>query len=182
MNDNRDESYDTRAILEKMREEYWQGVTEEVVEEAEDQITLLTFLLGGEAFGMPAVYAKEILKIPQVIRVPRTPPSVLGIINLRGRITPIIDVRSVLGVKLYEISEGGRVIITEVEDLYTGIVVEEVLGITQIPNEEVSSVSSAIAKKDYLDGQVVIEEKPLVLINMEKMLRAPDFRSGIGKR
>lgn len=176
------ETYDTSAILEKMREEYWRGVTEVIAEEAEDQLPLLTYKLGGEAFGMPAIYAKEILKTPQVVRVPRTPKSVLGIINLRGRITPIIDVRSVLGLKMPELDQNARVIITEVGELYTGMVVEEVLGITQVPNENIIEVSAALAKKDYLDGQVLIDEKPLVILNMTKLLDSLDFRSASSRR
>ena len=181
MNQQND-SYDTRAILERMREEYWKGVTEVIVEESEDQIPLLTFILGTETFGMRAELAKEILKVPSVVRVPRTPPTVLGIINLRGKITPIIDIRPVLGLKSVAVEQAGRVIITELGNLSTGILVEEVLGITQVPREEIAAVATSIAKKDLFEGQVVIEERPLVIINMEKLLNLPDFRAATTRR
>ena len=176
MTENHNDAYDTRAILDRMREEYWRGITEEIDEEAQDQLSLLSFLLGSETFAMPAIYGKEILKIPPVVRVPRTPPTVLGIINLRGIITPIVDVRPVLGVKAGEVGEVGRVVITEVGELYTGILVEEVLGITQAPRKEIVPVSTTIAKKDYLEGQVLVDDRPMVVLNVEKLLNAPDFK------
>jgi len=176
MTEDHNDTYDTSAILEKMREEYWQGVTEAMDEEAEDQLPLLTFILGAETFGVHALHAKEILKVPQVVRVPRTPASVLGIVNLRGRITPVIDVRSALGIKGGSVGDNGRVVIMELGKLYTGMLVEEVLGITQVPREEINSVAVAFSKKEYLEGQVLIDDRPLVIIDMEKLLNAPDFR------
>ena len=177
MAENYDDAYDTRAILDRMRDEYWRGISEQIEEEALDQLPLLSFLLSSETFAMHAIYGKEILKVPQVIRVPRTPPTVLGIINLRGTITPIIDVRVPLGLKASEVGDESRVIVTEVGELYTGILVEQVLGITQAPGDEIKPVSSALAKKDFLEGQVLVDEKPLVIINLEKLLSSPDFRT-----
>jgi len=176
MNNNH-EDYDTKTILEKMRQEYWRGVTEEVEEEASDQLTLLGFRLGGEKYAIRADNAKEIIKVPGVVRVPRTPPTILGIINLRGRITPITDPRPVLGLKADKVTDAGRVIIVEVDDLYTGMLVEEVEGINSVPREEVTSVSIAVAKKDFLEGQVLVDERPMVLIDLSKLLNAPDFKA-----
>lgn len=175
--DNNQEDYDTKTILERMRQEYWRSVTEEIEEEAADQLTLLSFNLGEEKYAVRAGYAKEIIKVPNVVRVPRTPPTVLGIINLRGRITPIIDPRPVLGLKAEKVTDAGRVIIVEVEDLYTGMLVEKVEGITSVPREEVAPVSSALAKKDFLEGQVLIDEKPMVLIEITRLLNAADFKA-----
>ena len=79
---DRNNDYDTRQILEQMRQEYWRGLTEAEIEESMDQLQVVSVMLGEELFGIPAIEAKEILKTPQLVRVPRTPSAILGIFNL----------------------------------------------------------------------------------------------------
>ena len=168
--------YDTRQILEQMRQEYWRGLTEAEVEESTDQLQVVSVVLGEELFGIPAIEAKEILKTPQLVRVPRTPPAVLGIFNLRGKITSVLDIRSVLGLKKAEMTERSRVVIIETGNLSTGVIVEEVREITQIPRETIIPVAKTIARKEYLTGQTEVDGAVMVLLDMEKILNSRDFQ------
>jgi purine-binding chemotaxis protein CheW len=174
MNQNNQE-YDTRKILEQMREEYWRALSEAEAEEAKDLVQMVTIVLGDETFGIPALQAKEILKTPSLTRVPRTPPTVLGIFNLRGKITSVVDIRPVLGLKQQELDSRSRIVIIEVGSLSTGVIVEDVKEITQVPSGAIAQVARTIGRKEYLSGQIELEGKLIVLLNMEKILTAPDF-------
>lgn len=175
MNGSQNSEYDTRKILDQMREEYWRGLSEVEAQEAKDLLQLVTVSLGGELFGIPAIQAKEILKTPLLIRVPRTPSSVLGIFNLRGKITSVVDIRPVLGLKQPEMGNRSRTVIVQAGSLSTGVVVEDVREITQVPRETIIPVSKAIANKEYLSGQAELGGNVLVLLDMEKILGAREF-------
>jgi|GEM_PF-443468 len=175
MNGGKNEEYDTRKILEQMREEYWRGLSEAEVEEAKDLLQLVTVSLGGELFGIPAIQAKEILKTPELIRVPRTPSIVLGIFNLRGKITSVVDVRPILGLKQLEMGNRSRTVIVQAGPLTTGVVVENVREITQVPRGKIIPVARAIANKEYLTGQANLDGEIMVLLEMGKILSAKEF-------
>jgi len=176
MNGNQNNEYDTRKILEQMREEYWHGLPEAEIEESKNQLQVVTVVLGNELFGMPALEAKEILKPPTLTRVPRTPSAVMGIFNLRGKITSVVDIRSVLELKKTDLTDKSRVVIVEVGAISTGVLVEEVREITQIPRENIIPVARTITRKEYLTGQTELDGVVLVLLDMEKILTARDFQ------
>ena len=175
MSKDKTSEYDTRKILEQMREEYWQALVEPEAEEAKDVIQLVTIVLGDELFGIPAVQAKEILKTPSLTRVPRTPQAVHGIFNLRGKITSVVDIRPVLGLKQTEVDAKSRVVVIEAGSISTGVIVEDVREITMIPSAAIIPVARTIARKEYLTGQTELDGKVLVLLNIEKILAAPEF-------
>ena len=81
-----EDRYDTRRILEQMKEDYWRSISEAEAEEVGERLQIITFVLGGELYAVETAFAKEIIKIPPMIKVPRTPPFLLGIMNLRGTI------------------------------------------------------------------------------------------------
>lgn len=176
MEQNRNNDYDTRQILEQMRQEYWRGLSEAETEESTDRIQVVCVVLGSELFGIPAVEAKEIIKTPQLVRVPRTPTAVLGIFNLRGKITSVVDIRSVLGLKKPDLSEKSRVVLVETAGLSSCVIVEEVREITFIPREAIVPVAKTIARKELLTGQSEIEGEMVVLLDMEKILNSSDFK------
>lgn len=176
MSENGQREYDTKAILEQMREEYWKGITEAEVEEAKDLVQLVTVVLGSELFGIRAEQTKEIIKMPNLVRVPKTPPSIMGIFNLRGKITSVVDIRHPLGLKMPPFDEHARVVVVETGGLSTGVAVEEVREIISVSAEKIMPVARMIADRDFMPGQIELEGEVIVLLDMEKILRAKDFQ------
>ena len=174
-----DTSYDTQQILSQMQEQYWKGLEESRETDTRAVETLLTVMLGGECYGLNATEAKEIFKMPAVVRVPRTPSFVLGIINLRGAITSIVDIRSLLGVPSgTAFGEHARVVLVEAEGLATGLVVEEVKEITTLPSESIQPMAKAVGKKEFFRGQAEYDNGLVILLDIPKLLTASEFQVG----
>lgn len=177
MDFKRDTGYDTKKILEQMKEEYWRGLAEVEAEEVGEQVQLVTVTLGDELYGISATEAKEIMKLPSLVEVPRTPPTVLGIFNLRGKITSVIDIRPVIGLKTVDIGESGRVVFVEAAGLSTGVIVEGVREIITISREKIVPVAKAISHSEYMVGQADLEGQVMVLLDIGKIISAPDFQA-----
>lgn len=168
--------YDTRKILEQMRSEYMNSLEQQEAPDVGEVLQLLTFVISGEAYAMETLYAKEVLKIPRIIRVPKTPPFVLGVINLRGKITSVVDIRKLIGLSGDELGERARVVIVETPKLSTAIVVEEIREIVTVPKSEINPVAKALAKKDYIAGQVEMDGELVVILDMEKLSESKEMQ------
>lgn len=176
MNENGEREYDTNTILEQMREEYWKGITEAEVEETKNQIQLVLVVLGNELFGIKAKQTKEIIKMPLLLRVPKTPPTIMGIFNLRGKITPVVDIRHPLGLKKPPFEARARVVVVESGGISTGIAVEEVKEIISVSDEKIKPLAKIIGDREFMPGQVDVGGEILVLLDMDKILRTRDFQ------
>jgi len=171
--------YDTNTILEQMRDDYWSGLQETRTTDTREMESYLTVMLGGECYGLNAVEAKEIFKLPKLVRVPKTPAFIMGIINLRGEIISVVDIRDLLNVpSTTKFDDMARVVLLQAEGISTGLVVEQVKEITSIPAESISPTSKAINKKDYFKGQAEYDEGLVIILDIPKFLTATEFKVG----
>ena len=108
-------------------EETYLHATDRAVEEAAE--TLLAVEVAHEIYGIPTAAVREIIKVPDVTEVPRTPRFLLGVISVRGAITPVIDLRARLGFPPAEPGRGARIVIVEIGQQRFGLRVEDVLGL-----------------------------------------------------
>ena len=101
----------------------------------------LTFKLAGEEYGLEILKVKEIIGVMDITRVPRTPDFVRGMINLRGKVIPVIDLRTKFGFESVEDTDETCIIVVEVvrngESIQTGILVDSVSEVLDIPGEEI---------------------------------------------
>lgn len=177
--------YDTQQILEQMKAEYWRGLTEAEQESEEAQQQLVTFWLADEFYAVDAGYCRSIIKVPNIVRVPQVPEYVLGVINLRGRITSVVDLRKLFQLKLNPLTEQARLIVVEVGELNTALLTERVMEITTRPAgalQPAATGASAIRAefiKGYYEEQVESggQTKPVLLIylDLEKILHSREL-------
>lgn len=139
----------------------------------EESKQLVIFKLGEEEFGVDILKVSEIEKLDQgVTRVPKAPVFVEGVINLRGEIIPIIDLRKRFGLGAREIGYDSRVIIVEVNGNRIGMMVDAVMEVTRI-NSSLIETAPAITKgvdSYYLNGVAKIGERLIILLDLEKAL------------
>lgn len=111
------------------------------VEEAiDDEEQVVVFRLGKEEFGVPIESVQEIVRLPdELTRVPKAPPSVDGVINLRGAILPVIDLRRRLGLAAVERSDRQRIIVLVIDDVRTGFTVDSVAEVLKVPKSTIES-------------------------------------------
>ena len=137
----------------------------------------LVFSLGGENYSFDISQIKEVVRLKQITKVPNVPGFIVGIMNLRGEIISILDIRSFFGLNNKEKTGDMRVIITDVTQEVIGIMVDKVLDTIDIVEDEIQP-SLATLRSDlagYTCGQVEIENEILTLLDLEKILKTDDI-------
>ena len=151
----------------------------EKVEILEELIQLVIFKLGDEEFGVDILQVKEIEKLDQgITRVPRAPAFVEGVINLRGDIVPIVDLRKRFGLRVPEIGNDTRVIIAEVNEDLVGMIVDSVVEVNRIPVSSIETTPAITKGVDayYLSGVASVAGRLIVLLNLERALTAEEVK------
>ncbi|MGQ9696218.1 MAG: chemotaxis protein CheW [Thermodesulfobacteriota bacterium] len=135
----------------------------------------LTFSLGGEEYGIGILKIKEIIGMMSITAVPRTPPFVKGVINLRGKVIPVIDLRVKFGMEDRAYTEKTCIIVLEIKgqnSVFMGIVVDavsEVLNIKASEIEETPKLGTNL-DLDYISGIAKINGGIKILLDIEKVL------------
>ena len=137
----------------------------------EDELQLVVFRIGNEEYGIDITKVREIIKLTEITRIPNSPPFIEGVINLRGNITTVMDLRKRLGAEP-ENTEQTRIMIVELSDSTTvGMIVDAVTEVLRIPKENVeSSLSVASEDSNYIVGVGKVGDRLLILINADELL------------
>jgi purine-binding chemotaxis protein CheW len=145
----------------------------------EETKQLVVFKLGDEEFGVDILQVREIEKLDQAItRVPKAPTFVEGVVNLRGDVVPIVDLRKRFGLVLHDISNETRVIIVDLNDNQVGMVVDSVVEVIRINVSAVESAPSITRGVDayFLTGVAKLDDRLIILLNLERALSAEEFK------
>lgn len=143
----------------------------------DDRLQLVTFGIGGEEFAVEILAVQEINRMLDLTRVPQSPPEVEGVINLRGRIIPVIDLRRRFGVDVGERTDQNRIIVVEVEGKVLGFIVDrvhEVLRIKRSIVDPAPSMATSI-ESDFIAGVGKLEDRLLILLDLQKLFSACDM-------
>ncbi len=138
----------------------------------ESEIQLVAFRLGREEYGVSILQVQEIKRMTDITRVPHTPEYIRGVMNLRGSVLPVIDLKNRLGLQPNEVTDDTRIVIVKVADLSVGLIVDavsEVMAIEQASIENAQSVVSGVAA-NYLDGVGKLDNRLLILLNLEAII------------
>lgn len=133
---------------------------------------LVCFELVGEVFGVPISMVQEIIRVQEITEIPRAPEFVEGVINLRGKIIPVIDLRKRFGLGAGEHSKNTRIVVIKVGDIVVGMVVDAVSEVIRLNDEDIEPPSPIVASLDaeYIKGVGKIENKLIILLDTEKIL------------
>lgn len=125
-----------------------------------DESQLVTFLLKDEEFGFDIMSVQEIIRLPKMAKVPRTPAYVDGIANLRGVVLPVIDMRTRFGMERAQETDRTRVLVVDIDGVKTGLRVDRVKQVTRVLGSEIEKPPAAIrgATSDYLEGVVKLDK------------------------
>jgi purine-binding chemotaxis protein CheW len=143
----------------------------------------LTFQLGNEEFGIRVLKVREIMGIQEITAVPQTPAHIKGVINLRGKVVPVIDLRLKFGLPAAEYTQRTCIIVTQVQGeagaVMMGIVVDgvsEVLNLTAQEIEDTPDFGEQIAT-GYLLGMAKAKGKVKILLDIDKVLSSQELHS-----
>lgn len=143
---------------------------DETSTKAEQQ--LVVFDLARESYGVNIGKVSEIIRMQEITKVPRTPEYVEGVINLRGKIIPVIDLRKMFGLVVGEQNKENRTVVVDIGGQNIGIIVDAVTEVLRIASDSVEPPSSVIvtAGSDYLLGIAKLEDKMIILLDLDKVL------------
>ena len=140
-----------------------------------DAVKYICFGLGEEEFGIPLLSVKEVLAIPEITPVPQTPPHFLGIINLRGSVISIMDLRAKFGIKSATTDET-TVIILDFGEYQLGVVVDHVDSVVSLTSAQISNKPHIESSKstDYISGVYRQDQKLVLILDIAKALSVED--------
>ena len=136
----------------------------------------LTFALAQEEYGLPVLKVREIIKIMDITAVPQVPAHVKGVINLRGKVIPIIDLRLKFGMPAVDYTERTCIIVVEVElearRIMLGIIVDSVSDVLNIVADEIEKTPDFGERLDttYMQGVAKIKGKVKILLDLDRIL------------
>jgi purine-binding chemotaxis protein CheW len=145
-----------------------------IVSETLEDLKLIVFQLVDKEYAIPVDQVRSIEKLEHITRVPRTPSYVKGVINLRGVVTPIIDLRSRFDISSSEPTESTRVIIVGLEDKEVGLIVDAANDVLDVEREmiEPSPEVVGVVEAEYIGGVVKQNKRLLILLHLDKILQS----------
>ncbi|NLI74294.1 MAG: chemotaxis protein CheW [Euryarchaeota archaeon] len=139
---------------------------------------IVSFRLGRETFATMVSQVREIRKVEDITRVPKMPNYIEGVMNLRGQITTVIDLKKRLGIS----SEGSsrsdqsRIIVAEVGDNQLGIIVDAVEDVMRVPKESISPPPKALeGTESTLTGISKLEDRLIMMLDLEKVVNESEI-------
>ncbi len=140
--------------------------------DSKELLQLVTFRLGNEEFSLDILRVQEIIRHMELTRVPRTPDFVDGVINLRGRVIPVLDLRKRFGLASDERTNETRIIVVDVDNKTVGLKVDAVSEVLRLPADTVEPAPAIVtgAESDYIKGVGKLDGRLLILLDVEKIL------------
>jgi len=140
-----------------------------VVEETEH---LATFQLDREEYGLPVSLVQEIIRVAEITQVPRAPRAVKGVINLRGKVIPVIDLRRQLGLGEVEPGRATRIVVVTFEGRLLGLLVDSAQQVLRVPVSSIEAAPEEVVEIDsnYIRGVAKLEDRLIILIDLGTVL------------
>jgi len=136
-------------------------------DEMDDDEQVVIFRLDKEEFGAPIASVQEIVRVPDnLVRVPNSPPFVEGVINLRGTVLPVIDLRLRLGLSPVERSDRQRIVVFLISDVRTGFIVDQVAEVLRIPKSAIEPAPRLSADQSLLLSRMANLEKQKRMVQL----------------
>ncbi len=161
-------------VEEKIEAQQSQGsgvLTREVVA-GDDLRQLVTCMIGREEFALDVLSVQEINRMVEITRVPKAPSYVEGVINLRGRIIPVLDLRRRFGLPSVEKSDNSRIMVVLVRQRMVGLIVDEVVEVLRIPKSTIEPPPSFgnSAGAEFTQGIGRIADRLLIVLDLNRLL------------
>jgi purine-binding chemotaxis protein CheW len=143
-----------------------------------ETVQVVSFKLGSEEYGVEIAQVQEINRMVAVTHVPRAPQFMEGVINLRGQLIPIIDLRTRFGMQRAEHTKNTRIVVTEIGAKRVGMVVDSVSEVLRLPVDAIEDAPDMITGVDteYIRGVGKIEDRLIILLDLAKIITGSEKR------
>ena len=135
-------------------------------------LQLVSFNIGDEEFAVDILQVQEINRMVEITKVPKTPHFVEGVINLRGKVIPIIDLRKRFGVGEATFDRQTRIVVVDIEGMIIGLIVGSVSEVLRLPNSTVEPPPPMVAgiESEYIQGVGKLDDRLIILLDLDSLL------------
>jgi purine-binding chemotaxis protein CheW len=144
----------------------------------EKELQVVGFRIGEETFGVRIGSVREIVRVPEITAVPNASETIEGVINLRGKIIPVMDLRKRFGLVEIQPDKKNRILVVEMDNKLVGLIVNSASEVLKIPPSEIESPSSVFAdgESSYVTGVGKLNGRLIILLDISKLLHRPEFK------
>jgi purine-binding chemotaxis protein CheW len=144
----------------------------------EKELQVVGFRIGRETFGLPISMVREIVRVPEITSVPNAPDYIEGVINLRGRIIPIVDLRKRFGEKVAGRDKKNRIVVVELEKRAIGLIVNSASEVLRIPPSEIEAPHNVFQEGElnYITGVGKFKGRLVILLDLNRILQRGELR------
>lgn len=144
----------------------------------EKELQIVGFRIGNETYGVRIGAVREIVRVPDITSVPSAPDTVEGVINLRGKIIPVMDLRKRFGQSEIRSDKKNRILVVELENKLLGLIVNSASEVLKIPPSEIEAPGSVFADGEtgYVTGVGKLNGRLIILLDISKLLRRPELK------
>jgi purine-binding chemotaxis protein CheW len=143
---------------------------------------LISFTVGEEEYGLELLCVKEVIRVRQVTWLPRAPSCVKGIINLRGDVIPIVDLRERFGLEAAEQTAMSRVIVVEVDGQAVGMTVDSASQVLRVPADQFDPPPPVMGKasRDFITAVGKLGDRLVIMIDVDMILSTEEMQQIAG--
>jgi purine-binding chemotaxis protein CheW len=144
----------------------------------EKDLQVVGFRIGNETFGVRIASVREIVRVPEITTVPSAPETVEGVINLRGKIIPVMDLRKRFGHVDIQPDKKNRILVVELQNKLVGLIVNAASEVLKIPPSEIEAPGSVFAEGEssYVTGVGKLKGRLIILLDVSKLLHQQEVK------
>jgi len=137
----------------------------------EELLQLVSFHIGGEEFGLDILRVQEIIRIQDLTRVPNSPDFVDGVINLRGKVIPVVALRKRFGLEQLAHDKQTRIVVVEVNGTVLGFIVDSVSEVLRVPASTIEPPPRlGKVEREYVSGVGKLDNRLLILLDVDRLM------------
>ena len=142
-----------------------------------DELQLVSFNIGSEEFGVDILKVQEINRMVEITRVPQAPHFVEGVINLRGKVIPIIDLRKRFGLDVREYDKNTRIVVVDINGTIMGMIVDAVSEVLRLPSNAIEPPPEIVTGVNaaYIKGVARLDDRLLIFLDLSKVIDATEL-------
>lgn len=140
-------------------------------ERANETMQYINFLLAGEEYGVPILQVREIIRHRTLTKIPQSAAFIEGVLNLRGQVIPVFDLRSRFGLPCGERDSGTRIVVVKIEGQVLGFIVDAVTEVLSIPGDSIDPpppVGAGI-DQEFIFGMAKMEDRLIILLDLDRI-------------
>lgn len=139
---------------------------------SDDLLQLVSFNIGTEEFGVDILKVQEINRMVEITKVPQAPTYVEGVINLRGKVIPIVDLRKRFNLDIKQYDKNTRIVVVDIGGTIMGMVVDSVSEVLRLPSstiEQAPEIATGV-NSEYIRGVAKLEDRLLIFLDLSKVI------------